>query len=202
LVVIGSAIAHTQLLLQGFAELLIQNTYQLKAEICSVACRDYLGQIQKTASVTVPNSLPTELVVASMDGILESRVVDNTELDLKFTSPLRLIEDGRPLARFEFGRFARSVMRRVSSLSYYYGECELDWDFKELSRLIDNVICTEDAFTFSKHPKIQLSGIVGFGCFLGEFRLLIPFLVIGSLVHTGKGATYGLGAYEVISSHQ
>jgi len=198
LVVFGSAIAHTSLLLQGLAELLSNATWQPAAEIVSVACRDYQGTLQDSASATA-RLLPEELVIMSMEGLLESRIWSTTEICLACVSPLRLMQDGHITSRFEFGCFARSVMRRVSSLSYYYGENELDWDFKELSRLIDDVICAEDGFRFMKHPQNQLSGIIGTGCFIGDFTRIHPFLVIGTFAHTGKGATFGMGAYEIIS---
>ncbi len=206
LVVIGSAIPHSKILLHGLIEMLAGESFPPGSKVISVSCRDYLGQVQqnhRTPDTVADDTslLPNELVVASMEGLLESRIWNASEVCLELTSPLRLIENGRMMSRFDFGRFARSIMRRISSLSYYYGESELEWDFKELSCLIDSVICTEDAFRFKKQPQSQLSGIVGNGCFIGDLILILPLLHIGSFVHAGKGATFGMGVYNIISKH-
>jgi CRISPR/Cas system endoribonuclease Cas6 (RAMP superfamily) len=60
------------------------------------------------------------------------------------------------------------------------------------------VICTDEHFSYVKVENRKLSGIIGHGCFQGNFSQLMPFLVIGSYVHVGKGSSFGMGAYEVI----
>lgn len=203
LVVIGQAISHLGLLLEGFAELLSGSSNPVPAEILQIACRDYQGSIQHSAgdlAVSRTGSLvPENLVIASTEGLLESRAWGGSELRIRLLSPLRLLEDGRPVTRFDFSRFVRSVMRRVSSLSYYYGESELDCDYKEMSRQVDDVICTDAHFRYLNLANKKMTGIIGYGSFLGDFSLLLPFIVIGSYVHVGKGASFGMGAYELFS---
>lgn len=202
LVVIGPAISHLEMLLNGFAELLLCGSSQLTAEIVNIACRDYQGSVQSSALaaglVRSGKLTPDNLLIASTEGLLESRTWNNSDLKLRLLSPLRLIEDNRQINRFEFSRFARSVMRRVSSLAYYYGESEIACDFKELTQQVEDVICTDDHFCYSNNNNKKISGIIGFGTFLGDFSQLMPLLVIGSYVHTGKGSSFGMGAFEVL----
>ena len=202
LVVIGHAIPFIEMLLNGFAELLSGGLYQVPAEIIQIACRDYQDTVQCTSvdteCIRSGNLVPENLVIVSTEGLLESRIWSSTELHIRLMSPLRLFEDSRPVVQFEFGRIARSVMRRVSSLAFYYGESEFDCDFKELSRQVDDVICTEDHFFYTNVKNKKMTGIAGYGSFIGDFSRIVPFLVIGSYVHTGKGSSFGMGAYEVI----
>lgn len=202
LVVIGSAIPHLGMLLTCFAEMLAHGLDQVSALVVGVFCRDFQGNIQQSHGTTVDNSghthlLPDNLVIASSDGIVENSTWTNSEMCIRLLSPLKLVEDGRTVTRFDFARFARSIMRRVSSLAYYYGECELEWDFKEMSRLIDDVICAEQQFRFTTMPVRKLSGITGYGSYLGDFSRLAPLLMLGTHVHAGKGASYGMGAYDI-----
>jgi len=202
LVVVGQAIQQLGMLLNGFAELLASGLFQVPAEIFQVACRDFQGAVQTapidTGLIRSGTLIPENLVIASTEGLLQSRIWSDSSLQIQLLSPLRLFEDGSPVVRFEFCRFARTVMRRVSSLAYYYGESEFDCDYKELSRQIDEVICTDDHFQYKSLMNRRISGITGHGTFLGDFSRLEPFLVIGTYVHAGKGASFGMGEYIVV----
>jgi hypothetical protein len=202
LVVVGPAIQYLEMLLSGFAELLSGALSEIPSEIIQIACRDYQDIVQPTSagleSIRSGNLVPGNLVIVSTEGLLESRIWGGTELHIRLKSPLRLFEDSRPVVQFDFSRFARSVMRRVSSLAFYYGEREFDCDFKELSRQIDDIICAEDHFYFTNSKNKKMTGISGYGSFTGDFSRLVSFLVIGSYVHTGKGSSFGMGAYEVL----
>jgi hypothetical protein len=202
LVVIGQAIAHLPMLLNGLSDFLSHGMSPVPVEIFRIACRDYQGLAQPShgsgPGVKVPNLIPDNLIIVSTDGVSESLTWSSSDIQIRLRSPLRLIENGHSVVRFEFGRFARSVMRRVSSLSYYYGESELDCDFKALTRQFDDVICSEDRFCYTKNQNNKMTGITGYGRFQGDFSQFLPLLMIGSYVHTGKGATFGMGMYEAI----
>jgi hypothetical protein len=113
-----------------------------------------------------------------------------------------MFEDGRLLDRFDFSRFARSLLRRVSSLAYYYGACECTTDFKELSCQVETVTCLENNFHLQAGAGRKMPGIVGHGRFQGDFNGLMPYLVHGTYVHAGKGASFGMGAYELSSGNK
>jgi len=196
LVVIGHAIPYLEMLLDGFAELLSGDTCPLQAEVVRVGSCDYQGGVQTIGNGSCITR-PEDLAVMSAYGLLQIHTRECSDLEIRLLSPLRLLENGRHLSRFDFSRFARSVMRRVSSMAYYYAECEFDCDFKALSIQVDQVICVEDHFCHNTGGIRKINGINGHGRFIGNFGGIMPFLLLGTYVHVGKGATFGMGQYEV-----
>lgn len=193
LVLIGRAIPCLDMLLEGFGELLMS----LAAEVLLIGTRDYQGIVQPLGDGN-GISHPENLVVLSSNDLLENRIWTDSCLQIRLTSPLRIFEDGRILAHFDFSRFTRSLLRRVSSLAYYYGACEFTCDYKELSRQADAVICTDHHFILATDRNRRRAGLRGYGRFQGDFTGLLPFLVAGVYVHAGKGSTFGMGAYELL----
>lgn len=192
LVVVGQVIPFIDMLLEGFGDLLSP----LDAKVLQISTRDYQGMLHPLGDENGINC-PDNLVVLSVRDLLESRVWTDTHLHIRLLSPLRLFADGHACHVFDFSRFARSLLRRVSSLAYYYEDREFACDYRELSRQADGVTCTDNHFipVFGKNRK--LAGITGYGIFRGDFSGLLPFLVSGAYVHAGKGASFGMGAYEL-----
>jgi len=193
LVVIGRAIACLDLLLEGFREILSP----LSAEVLLVGTRDYQGIVHPLGDGTGVNC-PENLAVLSTAAVLDSRIWPGSCIQIRLVSPLRLFEEGRLLDHFDFSRFARSLLRRVSSLAYYYGAHEFDCDYRELSRQADAIICTDDHFIRSTDRNRRMAGLSGDGRFRGDFSGLMPFLVAGLYVHAGKGSSFGSGVYELL----
>ena len=193
LVVIGQAIPCLDMLLEGFSDILSP----FAAEVLQVATRDYQGNIHPLGDGSGINC-PENLVVLSSSDLLENRIWTDSDLHIRLLSPLRLFADGHLCHDFSFSRFARSLLRRISSLAYYYGACELDHDYKELSRQAEAVICTDNHFIPATDRNRKLSGLTGQGSFRGDFSGLMPFLIAGEYVHAGKGASFGMGSYELL----
>lgn len=119
------------------------------------------------------------------------------EIRLDMLTPLRLLRDGRELARFEPGQFIRSMLRRLSSMIAYYGEgCDPDC-FREMSLLASDVCMKNSAAALL--PAGFQRGVMGSYCLSGSFEALAPWLALGSLMNLGKGATYGMGSFRLSS---
>ena len=49
---------------------------------------------------------------------------------------------------------------------------------------------------------MKLGGFVGQVTYAGDLEPFLPLLRLGTLVHIGKGTTFGLGKYEVVSENR
>jgi CRISPR-associated endoribonuclease Cas6 len=192
MVIIGQAIPCLDLLLEGFNDILVP----LAAEVHMVGTRDYQGIVHPLGD-GMGIIYPENLVVLSINDLSDNRVWPDSHLHIQLVSPLRLFEEGHLLGHFDFSRFARSLLRRVSSLAYYYGAHEIACDYKELSCQADAVICTDNHFIRATERNRKTAGITGDGRFRGDFGGLLPFLIAGLYVHVGKGSAFGMGAYEL-----
>jgi len=192
LVVIGQAIPFLDMLLDGFRELLVS----FEADMSRVDSRDIQGNVYPLRNDSAARH-NENLVVLSGSHLLEDRIWVEPCLHIRLLSPLRLFDDGHLLDVFDFSRFAGSLMRRVSSLAYYYGGSEFACDYKGLALQAESVVCTDNHFVLSTASNRKLSGLTGYGSFKGDFKGLFPFLTTGRYVHAGKGATFGMGLFEL-----
>lgn len=46
---------------------------------------------------------------------------------------------------------------------------------------------------------MKLGGFLGEVIFAGNFGLFWPYLSLGEYVHVGKGSSFGLGKYEILT---
>ncbi len=47
---------------------------------------------------------------------------------------------------------------------------------------------------------MRLGGFVGQVTYRGDFTEFLPYLLLGTYTHVGKGATFGLGEYEIVAN--
>lgn len=117
-----------------------------------------------------------------------------SSIRVNLLAPLRLVKNGHELSWFDPVFFIRSLLRRLSSLAAYYGE---GVDTDQVRRLAE----LAGAVTLVRRTPAAVPskgrGITGCYELNGPFDELGPLLVLGSLVHLGKGASYGLGDFEL-----
>jgi hypothetical protein len=127
------------------------------------------------------------------------------ELSVEFLTPTLLKHSGKMVREPEFHVLARGLLRRLSSL--YYFHCGERWeaDYRGLVELAESVETVEKGTHWQRWERysgkqdrcIDMGGIVGKMHYtgpLGEFR---PLLLLGSVVHVGKGCVFGNGKYAV-----
>lgn len=117
-------------------------------------------------------------------------------LTLQILSPLRLMSDGRPAMTFDPSLFLRSLARRASSLSAWYGDHPIEMDFREVSRLCGMVRVEESTLRWERRSH-TVQGLTGRVTMSGISRELIPFLLLGEYANAGKGAAWGFGCYRI-----
>lgn len=116
---------------------------------------------------------------------------------LSIVTPLKIIQEGRPLQTFSFSPFFRTLMRRISALASSYGEGEMSADFPWLSRLSEAVSVSDSSIRWAEWRGGKISGLMGDAVLSGGLEELIPFLLLGECVNVGKGAPFGLGRFEL-----
>jgi hypothetical protein len=119
-------------------------------------------------------------------------------LHLEILTPLRLLQDGRPCREPGFSLLARSLMRRVSALAYYYCREELDMEFRWLAERSASVATVRSELCWAEWGG-GVQGVVGRIEFRGELIDFLPFFRLGERLHAGKGASFGLGRYSILA---
>lgn len=114
---------------------------------------------------------------------------------LVLRTPLQLLRDGRPMKYLEPSHLLRSIVRRVSSMVYYYGGDEMEADYELLAQASREAALVDAAIAWEEWGGGRVAGLVGEATLTGlvdEFR---PFLALGGLMHLGKGAAFGMGRF-------
>ncbi len=148
------------------------------------------------------NAICTGAQIEEIAGRLRTDLVS-----LEFLSVTRLKYKGVYVRKPDFHIVIRNLLRRLSTLAYFYQETEVDLDFSGLiakaERLpLENVsIQWKEYSRYSGRSKemMDFSGFVGGARYAGDLSPFIPLLLFGSFLNVGKGATFGLGQYVVRS---
>ncbi len=130
-----------------------------------------------------------------------------SRLSLRFLTPTRLRYEGHLTDRLEFHILIRNLLRRLSTLSYFHCGTRLDLDFKGLIERAEGILVVEqdlkwldwERYSMRQETRMKLGGFVGTVTFKGALREFLPFLRLGELTHVGKGTTFGLGQYRIVS---
>jgi len=125
--------------------------------------------------------------------------------DLAFLTPTRLKHQDRYAVQPDFHVLVRALLRRVSALAYFHGGRRWEADFGGLIAAATEVrtaasdVRWEEATRFSSRQRQDqsLGGLVGTVAYAGDLGPFRPLLVVGQLVHVGKGAVFGNGRYVV-----
>ena len=127
-------------------------------------------------------------------------------LTLRFLTPTR-IKFGRKLTdKLEFHSFMRNLLRRISLLSYYHCGERFQLDFKTVIQQAQQVqVKASDLRWFDwtryssrQNSRMKLGGVLGEICFEGDWQSFLSFILLGEVVHVGKGTSFGLGQYMVV----
>lgn len=199
---VGSAINNFRYYLAAFVLLTRQNMTNKPAfaSILKVESSDYRGNRNLVMGEN-GEIYPDRLFLFSAVELQKTCELQPDTVAISIETPLRLLQEGRPLRELSFSPFIRSLFRRISSLAYYYGGGEMELDYKWLSNrstIIENRCSDFHWVDWNGHPGSgRLSGIVGKGVFNGDLLDFYPFLLLGQYFHVGKGASFGLGKYRL-----
>ncbi len=105
----------------------------------------------------------------------------------------------------EFHALVRNLLRRFSTLSYFYQGEEVEADFGGLIARAEQVTYENISIEWKEWQRhsgrtrtaMDFDGFTGRIRYAGDLADYMPLLLYGSLVNVGKGATFGLGQYLV-----
>lgn len=139
-----------------------------------------------------------KIIILDADTVIDSRNHSGDLVEISFLTPLRLIQQGKVLTNFDPGKFICALMRRISSISYYYCGYEMMDDFSGYADAANRVELIENTLFYGAANKLfNHSGIMGSAVLSGLGYELIPFLILGEYLHLGKAASYGMGRFKV-----
>ena len=201
LVLVGKALNQTTVFISAFRSLLANGHKAglfAEAAVSLVESLDFHGNPTAIAQGEVAPDTGS-LVTLDAQGVVDSRCRPSDAVGVAFITPLKLAKTGKIMYSFDAGQFVRSLMRRVSALTYYYCDYEMRDNFREYAHAANRIELLEDNFyyadTVRRYPT--LSGVMGDGVLNGDFNELMPFLALGEYLHLGKGASYGMGQYRL-----
>jgi hypothetical protein len=127
------------------------------------------------------------------------------EAVVHFLTPTRIKHAGEIVHELPFHVLVRSIMRRVSSLTYFH--CGQRWE-TDYRGMIEAAKVVEVAHTdlrwqdWRRHSgrqgqQIEMGGVVGIVRYTGPLTNFRMLLVIGSLIHVGKGTVFGNGQFNI-----
>lgn len=125
---------------------------------------------------------------------------------LSFRTPTRIRYSGHYTLELEFHILIRNLLRRIATLSYFHAGESLELDFRSLIEQAKKVKVEDrslqwldwERYSQRQKTRMKMGGFVGSVTFRGELEAFWPFLVLGQVIHVGKGTAFGLGRYEIL----
>lgn len=127
-------------------------------------------------------------------------------LIVRFETPLRLLEQGRPLREFSFISLVSNLLRRATGLVESWAE-PTPRDLVSAARsivVVEARIRRADRVRFSSRQEraMNLMGHVGEIEIAGDLEPFLPLLAFGEAVGAGKGTAFGLGSIRLLAPRE
>ncbi len=126
------------------------------------------------------------------------------EIQLRFLTPVRLKNENRLGEIPDFRLLMRTLLRRITLLSVHSPLAE-PIDHERLLEASTAVATAAsdlrwkdwERYSSRQRQVMRLGGYVGRITYQGPLEEFLPYLLLGSQVHIGKQATFGLGRYRL-----
>ncbi|HPD55937.1 MAG TPA: CRISPR system precrRNA processing endoribonuclease RAMP protein Cas6 [Smithellaceae bacterium] len=130
-------------------------------------------------------------------------------IEVELVTPLRLKYQNGLKADLPFDVLTRAMLRRISSLFEYHGECEPALDYRGLVARAKNVAVKEShigwydwrRYSNRQEQAMMMGGMVGKIIYENVPGEYLPLLRFCELAHLGKQTTFGLGRIQVQTSN-
>jgi hypothetical protein len=197
LTLVGLAVNHVRLFLEAVRFMFghHDSRWTEVASVVKIESVDYLCN-RTVISQNGSRAAFDRFLVLSLEGLEKSAFLSTDSVSLKIDTPLRIVKDGHALRELSFSALAMALIRRISTLAFYYCYMEMDLDYKSMSRQSQEICISNNGFRWTEWDN-GISGIIGSGTFTGPIVEFHPFLLLGEFLHVGKGASYGLGRFRL-----
>uniref|UniRef100_UPI004056FE68 CRISPR system precrRNA processing endoribonuclease RAMP protein Cas6 n=1 Tax=Candidatus Electronema sp. TaxID=2698783 RepID=UPI004056FE68 len=127
-------------------------------------------------------------------------------LRVLFHTPTRIKYQEHFTERLDFHILFRSLLRRISLLSFFHcGQRLDDSGFADLVRQAESIATVshrlrwheQERWSGRQKARMQFGGLVGAVVYQGQLAPFLPYLALGEALHCGKGCTFGLGRCSV-----
>jgi len=135
------------------------------------------------------------------------------DLEVSFLTPVALKDRGSEVrvGSQAFGPLVKRTRDRLSALYHFYSTAQMDqktelpWDFVGLGKAAESIVCVQDKTHWFEQfrrssrtgQRHELGGIVGRAIYRDVPQTLAQLLQLGTVVHVGKHAAFGLGRIAV-----
>jgi CRISPR-associated endoribonuclease Cas6 len=149
-------------------------------------------------------ALPLQPPGPFMEKTLSERVT------IEFLTPLRVVYESRLANELPFHVLLRSLLRRIGHLSYFHcGGDPSAFRFREWIELASDVETVEQdlkwfdwaRYSSRQQTTMRMGGLLGRVTFRGRLAPFYPFLAAGEVIHAGKGTSFGLGRFRILSQN-
>lgn len=127
-------------------------------------------------------------------------------LELYFKTPGRFINNGQLLERMTFEALIRALLRRITWMGRFHCGVDIELDYIDLIEKAKTVKVLKhelkwydwERYSRRHHSKIKMGGLAGKIVFGEGWTEFLWLLALGEILHVGKGATFGMGRYEIM----
>lgn len=148
-----------------------------------------------------------DLSLTSQEIVQQVTGLPTDHLTLEFLSPAQLKHQGKFATEPKFHIIVRTLLRRLSSLSYFHCDQQWETDYPGLIAAAEEVALVQsdvrwadwERFSGRQKKRLNMGGIVGSLTYKGALKDFLPLILLGELIHTGKATVFGNGKYRLVT---
>ncbi len=145
-------------------------------------------------------------VISNDIKVCKKKFEGKNKINLLFETPILLKYQSNYVKKIEFSILIKNIFRRLSSLSCFYGEEQLDIDFKTYIAESENINIENDQTKWihwkrlsnRQSRKIDMYGLTGEITYTGDIDRFLEYLIWGQYTNVGKNTAFAQGAYRVL----
>ncbi len=156
------------------------------------------GRFGLSLDRSIPNIVP-------LSWLLQQQPFSSNKAKLDIVTPMRLLNKGKPLFRFDFNSFFSALQRRITNLACAHGQSVHDSD-DQLNELAATIVCCDKSLQWQDWRRLEqgikgqgIGGLTGTLTLSGDALAELWWLFeLGALLQVGKGASYGFGRFRLL----